>query len=168
MGEREPIFKSMANMKGKWVILGAAALAIALLLFGGRGTDAKDAAEEDTFVATYTEMLEERVEALVGSMDGIEHVEVLLTLECGSELVYAENTGATYGESGLLSSSGEYIILSSGGEESGLFLKEIYPRVRGIAVVCSGGNDTETQRAVTELLSVAFGISSARISVSGK
>ena len=42
-------------------------------------------------VTSYTEKLENRVKDLCLAVDGVEKVEVLLTLESGSEFIYADN-----------------------------------------------------------------------------
>ena len=43
-----------------------------------------------------------------------------------------------------------------------------YPGVRGIAVVCTGGNLPRVRAAVTELLSAALAVPTSRVRVAGK
>ena len=43
----------------------------------------------------------------------------------------------------------------------------IIPQVRGVAIVCDGGNSATVRKTLTELVSAALGISTARISVAG-
>ena len=112
--------------------------------------------EEYLSVRFYTKELEERIEALCREIHGIGEVHVLLTLEGGSEYVYAENLS--------VSTADRYF--TSGGETP-LMVQEIYPKIRGIAVVCSHGNDSAVQLMITELLGAAFGIPSSRIYVAG-
>ena len=141
------------------VLLGL--LGVALLLIGGTGTHTNDTKsnstdEEYLSVRFYTRELEERIEELCREIHGIGEVHVLLTLEGGSEYVYAENVSASFTDSYMSKNS-----------DTPLVVQEIYPKIRGIAVVCSHGNDSAVQLMITELLGAAFGIPSSRIYVAG-
>ena len=134
------------------LMIAAAAAGILLLVFGGfAGTaDTKnDTAYTD--VGFYTEYLEKRIRTLCLSVEGITEAEVFLTVDCSSEYIYGEG--------------GDYLILS-GGEEA-VMLCEIYPKVRGIAVVCTGGNSAVVRETVTRLLSAALDLPSSKIEVAG-
>ena len=112
--------------------------------------------EEYLSVRFYTKELEERIESLCREIHGIGEVHVLLTLEGGSEYVYAENVAVL---------SADRYFTSDG--EAPLMVQEIYPKIRGIAVVCSHGDDSAVRLMITELLGAAFGIPSSRIYVAG-
>ena len=144
-------------------IIGAALLGLVLLVCGGvTGGEKKSAEESETdsyfSVRFYTEDLEERIEELCRQIHGIGEVHVLVTLEGGCEYVYAENiTGGSH----------SYLLTSDGEGESPVFVQQIYPRIRGVAVVCTKGSDSAVQLAVTQLLSAAFDIPTSRIYVAG-
>lgn len=144
-------------------ILGMALLGVILLIGGGfLGREGGETQNEDTdayfSVRFYTENLEERIEELCRQLHGIGEVHVLVTLEGGCEYVYAEN---------IAGGSHSYLLTANGDGESPVFVQQIYPRIRGIAVVCSRGDDSAVQLAVTQLLSAAFDIPSSRIYVAG-
>ena len=144
-------------------IIGAALLGLMLLIGGGitgggKKSDGIDDADSYFSVRFYTEDLEERIEELCRQIHGIGEVHVLVTLEGGCEYVYAEN---------MAGSSRSYIMRADGEGESPVFVQEIYPRIRGIAVVCTKGEDSAVRLAVTQLLSAAFDIPSSRIYVAG-
>lgn len=135
----------------------------ALLLFAGRaGNEAE--APPSLSVGTvsdsegYTDKLEEKIEKLISSIDGVSNVTVLLTLDGGSEFVYAENTSG---------STVDYLIVEGAEGEETVLIREIYASVRGIAVVCGGGDSPAIQKTVAELLSSAFDIPLSKISVAG-
>ncbi len=136
------------------LLLGVAGVALILLstLVGGgdseRGTEYTD-------VGFYTDYLEGRIRELCMSIDGVESAVVFLTLDCSSEYVYQED-GAS-----------DFLILTGGDGEEAVKLCEIYPRVRGIAVVCTGGELPRIKETVTELLSAALGLPSNKIKVAG-
>lgn len=126
---------------------------ICLILFGGAGGDAKKSASSKDDVGYYTEYLEKKIADTVKSIGGIEEAHVLLTLDSSSEYVYGEST------------SSDYIILEKG--EEAVLLHEIYPTVRGIAVVCTGGELPRIRETVSELISAATGVPISKIKVAG-
>ena len=156
--------------KRKIIALLGAAAGILLILFGGSltktgGNGSGNPGAEDHYfeVSFYTDTLEKKIETLCMSVSGISEAQVLLTLDCGTEYVYAQN--GQQSESG--STSTDYLILNRGEDSEPVMLVEIYPKIRGIAVVCTGGDDGTVQQTVVDLLSAAFGISTNRIKVAG-
>lgn len=144
-------------------IIGAALLGLILLVCGGiTGGEKKPTEENETdsyfSVRFYTEDLEERIEELCRQIHGIGEVHVLVTLEGGCEYVYAEN---------MAGGSHSYLLASDGEGEDPVFVQQIYPRIRGVAVVCTKGDDSAVRLAVTQLLSAAFDIPTSRIYVAG-
>ncbi len=150
-------------MRHKFALL-LCAVGIALLSVGGKkndtnGTDAAQSEPSELESARiYTEYLEEKIEDLLSEVDGISKVTVLLTLDGSHELVYAENSSE-----GAM----DYVIIESGDGEEPVLVREIYASVRGIAVVCRGGERPELALAVTELLASAFDLPKTKISVAG-
>lgn len=154
-------WKEVGRIRGIYAIAAAALIGLVLLMFGGGSDDGKQetADTETTYtVEFYTENMEERVAELCRRVKGVREAYVLLTLEAGSEYVYAENTGTT---------ARDYVILQRSDEESAVLLKEISPRIRGVAVVCTHGDDSAVRLTITELLSAALGIPSSSIRVAG-
>ena len=96
---------------------------------------------------------------LCAQVKGASNVSVLLTLEAGSEYVYAQNSEI----SGTDRQKSEYVISSSSGSPNGLLVKENYPKICGIAVVCTGGDNIGVKKEITDLLSAAFNLPSNRI-----
>lgn len=106
-------------------------------------------------VERYTENLEKRIAALCTEMESVSEAHVLLTLDGSSEMHYGDD-----GESGTW--------LSASNSSGDTLIQEIYPRIRGVAIVCSRGNDPEIRLKITELVSAALGISTSRVFVTGK
>ena len=134
-----------------------AAVGILLIVFSGRiGTSPEETETEGyTDVSFYTGYLESRIRELCLSVDGIAEAAVFLTLDCSSEYVYSGN------------SASDVLILSDSDGEEAVMLYEIYPRVRGVAVVCTGGDLPRVQETVTGLLSAALGLPSSKIKIAG-
>ncbi len=148
------------RIKNKKIWLAVIAFAgVIMIILPSVIPDKKETKEEITY---YSEQLEQRITDLISDIDGIENVSVMLTLDCGNEYVYAENTDSTADRT-----VSDYVVISSGGGESTVQLKEIYPRVRGVAVVCTGGDAVGIKNKITELLSSSLGIPTNRITVCG-
>jgi len=140
-------------------ILLLAVIGILLIVFSGHIGSAAASVTEDpqahTDVRFYTGYLEERIGGLCRSVDGITEATVFLTLDCSTEYVYSED------------SASDFLILSGSDGEQAVMLYEIYPRVRGVAVVCTGGDLPRIRETVTELLSAALDLPANRIKVAG-
>lgn len=115
----------------------------------------KSVSAEYTDCSFYTDYLEDKIEELCLGIDGITYAKVFLTLECSSEYVYT-GEGAS-----------DYLILSKDTGEEAVMIREIYPKVRGIAVVCTGGDLPRIKETVTELLSASLGLPYNKIKVAG-
>lgn len=140
--------------KSKILLIVTAAAGLALMIFGGLFTG-KDAPESSgyTDVGFYTEYLEDRIRRLCTSVDGVDEAEVFLTIDCSSEYIYTEG--------------GDYLILSGDSGEEAVMLCEIYPRVRGVAVVCTDGDSASVRSTLTSLLSAALDLPSNKIMIAG-
>jgi len=163
------IFEIIGKRKTILISAGGVMLGIILLLIG---SSSNSGSPQDKHVQTvissvsYTEALEKRIEELCTSIAGIQEATVLLTLENSTENVYAGNTNIQKNET----SGGQtfdYILMNKDGGEEPVLITEIYPKIRGVAVVCTNGDDISVQLTITKLLSASLGIASNRIQVAG-
>ncbi len=155
------------KMKGRWVPIAGGVAGLLLLLFGGvftKGDGGTETGIREREVGFYTDTLEKKIENLVTSVSGITEAKVLLTLDCSTEYIYAQNTTQSAGGTGY---SADYVLLNGGEDGGAVLLMEIYPKIRGIAVVCTDGDSVTTRQTVVELLSAALGVSANRIKVAG-
>ena len=153
----------MGKIRGLRSIIAAAAAGILLLTFGSvktGQTNVKGKEDEKKYYEAefYTEYLEKRIENLCREVHGIHEAHVLLTLEGDGENIYAENKKDT---------ARDYVILQGDGEETGILVQTVTPRIRGVAVVCTRGDDSTVRLTGTELLSAALGIPASDIRVAG-
>ena len=119
----------------------------------GRTRGKKD--ETYTDVGYYTSYLEGRIEELCETVDGVTDATVLLTLDSSTEYVYGTDANA------------DFLILTGEDGESAVKLCEIYPKIRGVAVVCTNGDIPRIRETVVKLLSASLGLSSGKIEVAG-
>ncbi|MDD2955222.1 MAG: stage III sporulation protein AG [Oscillospiraceae bacterium] len=165
----------------RW-ILAAGILGIALILLSEiwprRQAPPENAVQASAADGEYAQALEERLLALVTSIRGVGEARVWVTLESGTELVYAheeiKNTDTTqdYGENGVKTlrekdNSQQKLILIEGadGQQEPLVRTQREPVIQGVVVVCRGAGDMEVVERVTEAVTCALGVSSSRVCV---
>ena len=93
----------------------------------------------------------------------------MITFDASDENVYAKDTDEEFenNESSPIEQrmKSEYIIIKGSDGEEGLKIKNVYPTVRGVAVVCDGANDPNVKGQIVSVVSALFDINSTRISV---
>ncbi len=165
------ILKNVKADKKSLAILAVALVGIILIVISsasesetkkGETEAVKDAGFSE---AEYTLQLEKRLEEMISAMYGAGRTKVAVTLECDYETVYAKD-GSFSKDENSSDEKNEYIIIDSTEQEDGLVLKTVTPRVRGVAVLCEGGNDPQVQAQINQLLSALLNLGSNHISVS--
>ena len=146
-----------------WLLLGVAGiLLIGLSEWIPRSGEKTQ--ETATVAVTPTQVeqaLEQRIAALLSSMDGVGSCRVMVTLESTSQSVYAAKA-ATDSSGGY---SEEVLVVSTDAGPAGLLLTTLQPAVKGVAVVCDGGKDPAVCQRVMQVVSTAFHISERRVCV---
>ena len=140
------ISKLLGSKKAMAAALLAAVCGIFLMISGGgRKTGSGDEISE------YERRVENKIEQTVRALCGGK-VYVIVTAEYGRETQYVKNT----------TENSETAVMSSGAPVPA---RTAAPVIRGITVVCRNGGDPATCRRITEALSCAYGVSSAKIYV---
>lgn len=160
--KRETKLKSLLKIKGMPYILLALFAGVALLLISGNEEGAVCTEQKRPTAANYAEDLEKDIEALVKAVDGVKSCTVAITLENGYQYHYAydQHVNLSYDENGTLTSKQTetaYKTVTADGDTNLVLVKEVMPRVRGVAVVCKGGNNSKAAE-IKWLISALLGI----------
>lgn len=108
--------------------------------------------------------LEQRMTALLSSVEGVGHCRVMVTLDAGTQTVYAADTRISLnGEEQSTETTLLRVETDSG--PVGLKLTEIQPTVKGVAVVCDGGGNPAVCQRIIDVVTTAFHISERRVCV---
>lgn len=138
--------------------------------------DKKEKAIQSTTSEQFVLQTEERLCTLVSSIQGAGQCRVMITLENGVEYVYAteqkintdrqEDAGQDSNKVIQRDDSEEKVILidSDDGRE-GLLVTEIQPTIKGVVVVCEGGDDKAVCERIVQAVTVVLNISSKRVCV---
>lgn len=153
-------------MKTK-LLVAAGIIGIILILLSeiNFNPNSKKAEVTSTDYASYVNSLNSELSTLISSMDGVGDCRVMITLKNTSEGVYAKNTENSRNDSSY-SENNEYVIYDGENGDSPILLKENFPEIEGVAVVCSGGDNVVVREKIIQCVSALFNISSNRISVS--
>lgn len=151
--------------------LGLAGILIIFLSEYSTGGEKKSAGDEADGVcsAEYCEYLEDKVTQIVESIEGAGKARVMITISETEEYIYATNekdVRKNTEKSNDINNQSDYVIIDKNSDDGGLLLKTIEPKVRGVAVVCEGGNDTKVQEQIYSAVGAVLNVSISRISIS--
>ncbi|MBR4909943.1 MAG: hypothetical protein IKZ47_01305 [Clostridia bacterium] len=123
----------------------------------------------------YRNTVYENVKSIVTGITGDRSPTVIVTLESGIRYDYADlkesDTSASTGkesEENRKATKQSYItVRGSDGSETPLIITEIMPQIRGVAIVCLGGDDPDIAEKIENAVTAALDITSQRVYVSG-
>lgn len=125
--------------------------------------DSEESEPEKAMVTAENLTLEQRLQEILGTMEGVGEVRVLLTESSGEEYIY--QTDEQRGSDGAVSRGETVIIRDENRGETGLLREIISPSYRGAIIVCRGGDNALVKLAIMEAVGSATGIPSSRITV---
>ena len=128
--------------KGLRIVLAAGAALIMLIAFGGMFTGRSANAQQAVTAADISECereLEQRLTGILGQIEGVGNVRVMVTLDTSAQTEYGKN--------------------------SDMLISVTAPEVRGVIVVCDGGDSITVKEKVVNAVSGVFGINTLHISV---
>ncbi len=178
MNERFKNIKDALKKPKTLVLLGICGILLVLLSSLG-GNEDKKIPDKDTPLSFSTEEykceLEKEVSDLVKKISGSKKAQVIITLESGIKYSYAEeseDTSSSKNESEQSYASNEtkrkfITVKTSSGGESALLLCEQMPEIRGVAIVCAGGDNEEIREKIQNAVMAALDITSKRVYVTG-
>lgn len=126
----------------------------------------------------YVQDLEDRLQEVLHHVDGVGKVKVMVTLQNGYGYEYAKTEKVNHDamedikaadskkvqEKKVVEES--FIIIEGANGKEPLVTKELEPQIKGVVVVCEGGDQPAIVGKVVETLKVALNISSTQITVS--
>ncbi len=108
--------------------------------------------------------LENRLEEAVSQISGAGKTDITITLESSKEYFYAKNSSENNGDSETEKES-EFVILEGSEGEEPIVLKTDEAKIRGVLVVCEGGNDPFVCEKILEAICALLDIPSNKVSV---
>jgi len=134
---------------------------------------------QNSSVNSFESETENRLESIIGKIDGVGRVEVLVTVESGVENVYEQDNKTTTDKSQQNSGDGNIqtqdnndneqnpiVVNNSDGGQQAIVKEQLQPQILGVVVVCDGGGNADVQESVVDTVSTALGLPTNQISVS--
>ncbi len=117
----------------------------------------------------YCLKLEQKIESFIESIDGAGDAKVIITLSETTEYIYATDDkemkkSNDNGEDWTIENN--HVIIKNSNINSGLLIKTIEPKIRGVAIACTGGDDIHVQEQIFSAVSALLNISTSEISIS--
>lgn len=180
---KEKISSFLKDDKKTKIIIFLGLLGILLIFFssitGGKKSQSDDGEKKEVTTTTeYVKRLEDKILDIVVNIQGVGKSKVMVTLENGIEYVYAgeekTNKDSTEDISGSDSKKiqqkdnyEQKLILVDGpnGSREALIKKQIEPTIKGVIIVCEGGDSPSVQERVVSAITTALNIKSNRVCV---
>lgn len=174
----EKVKKIIQNPK-LLIILGISGIVLIFLssLFSGGDKKTENSATSSVVYTAeqYSKMLEDDIKSIVTSITGDKNPTVVITLESGIRYSYASadetdtssSTGSVTDQSSESKKQSYITVKNADGGEQALIVTEIMPEVRGVAIICVGGNTEATAEKIKNAVTSALNITSKRVYISG-
>ena len=143
--------------------------------------DEKDFSDQDIFTNQYAYALEEKLLTMISTIEGVGQAQVMVTLENGVEYVYAQEEKTSIDKNADTkpdsttktqekgSSEGKIVIIDGeNGSKQALVQTQKEPTVKGVVVICEGGDDVLVEQKIIEVIRTVLDISSNRVCVAKK
>lgn len=132
--------KLLDSDKAKRLVIISGIIGIALIFLSSYiNFGASEKGEEEFSVTSYSTEIENDLQTVISQIEGAGTTKVLLTMENSVEYVYLEG-GTTK-------------------------TKEIEPHIRGVLVVCEGGDNPVVVERITQAVTKALDISTAKVCI---
>lgn len=127
--------------------------------------------------ADYTTQLEGNLRGIIGNIQGVGRVQVMVTLESGVQYEYEQNQKTTSSRTATSGDNAQTqentdneqntVLADNGsGAQQPLIKTEMQPAVKGVVVVCDGGNNPAVQDEVLQTVMTALNLPATSISIS--
>lgn len=168
-GKRGGRVKALDALKRYKYVALTAALGIVLLLLPGGNEKKQEGGAPDAAEDFDRAALQEEMEEILSSLDGVGHLKLMLTVDGGSAYELARDEAQTQkrgGENtGERTQKSETVVLGSGVSAGVVVTRSRFPAFIGALVVCEGGDRAEVRLRVTQAVAALTGLSSERITV---
>lgn len=182
-GKKTLFDKLAGNESYRNIIIIACVVGIAFIFLSGyfkpNPTTASTVSSKPTVTAEeYASQLEGSLTGIVTQIQGVGGAKVLVTLEKSTEYVYAteekRSNQTTEDKSGDSTTKNEandntetkyLLVKDADGAQKALAVTEVQPIIKGVVVVCDGGDNPAVQQSIITAVTTALDISSVRVCV---
>ena len=171
------IKKYTEKLKNPRVLIIIGIIGIALIFVSSFIPEKSQSAKtsEEFTAEEYKEALEKDIARLVKSISGSRKVTVVITLESGMNYQYADNVEESDESKNDNLNTAEksetkqnYItVKNADGSEQAILISKQMPEIRGVAIVCEGGDNAALNEKIQNAVMSALNITSKRVFIAG-
>ena len=166
--KKMPEIKNISKIGKEKILL----LALAGIMLVGASYFENINVKTKTTSNSYETEMENKVEKLLENINGISKVSVVISFKSGSEKILQEDVEDSSGKEKNenrdninASSKKSTVIFSGNNGEEPYIVKELYPKVEGIAITAKGISDEKKKGQIINMLSALFDVPIHKISV---
>ncbi len=159
------------------MILGITGMILVLITsFGGSKKETESLPDNSVLVEEYKKCLEEDIKETVKAITGSKNISVIITLESGIKYSYADTREESLTEkqesqnktSDSAFKDGYIIVRDADGGEKALLVTAEMPEVRGVSIVCDGGDNEYIFEKIQNVVTAALDIKSGKVYICGR
>ncbi len=168
----------LEKLRSPKVLVIAGLCGILLIFLSGLSSDkeTKEVKTNEFSFEEYRLSIEEGIEKIVKDITGSGKVQVVVTLESSVRYNYAESLEETKTEKNEKESQssdnelkeGYITVKTADGGEEALLVTARMPEIRGIAIVCEGGDNEIINQKIQNAVMAALNITSKRVYICGR
>ena len=131
--------------------------------------------KQEAWKQDYSDDMETQLETILTQIKGVGAVDVMVTYESSTEVIPASNvtkssqiTEEKDSQGGIRTTTQEDLsenVVTSGGNQNLMVIKEIKPQIRGVVVVAQGAGDIRVKTELIDAVRTIFQIPSYRVMV---
>lgn len=117
----------------------------------------------------YCSYLENKVKVFIEKIEGAGKTEVIITLAETTEYIYATDDKSikkNNTNSNDQTIEKDFVIIEDDNNDTGLLIKTIEPKIKGIAISCEGGDNIKVQEQIYSSIEAILDVKSSNISIS--
>lgn len=127
---------------------------------------------------SYRNTISEELGSMLASMQGVGRTKVMITMDGSSRSIYATDIDLNDRETSRKNGDDEnvdkqsiekkscIVIRQKDGSEKALAVGQLLPKVKGVLIICDGGDNLQVKNNIIDAVSVALDISNTHICVS--
>lgn len=162
------------NKKSAIIIALIGIIGIILVLFSDfsftdKSTD-ETAGEESSVTSENIEVLEKKLSDIISKINGAGKTYVMITLETSKEYIYAEskeNESSENESDRQNSEKTDIAVIDSDSGEKPLVTRIDEAKIRGVFIVCDGGNKAVLKEKIIEAVCALLNVSANKVSIAG-
>ena len=170
--DRVPFLTRLKNIKHIELIVVAIFVVVLAVIYISSTSSNTVSTTGEFNIEAYSNSLEKKLENVLGEISGVGKVSVMVMLDGGMKYEYAKeseevttSSSLTSGTNSKTTTNESIVMINQNGKSTPLIIREYYPDVCGVVVVCSGASNVAVKLNIINALSTLLGVDSNRIEV---